>query len=230
MRRIGARLRYFLRTAFHGLRGSLLTSAVAVATIGVFDGVHRGHQLIFQQVLRRAEETAGTSVVVTFDPYPVEVFQPQSPRGRLQTPAQRRRLLLELGFHGIIELVFSRPLAQLSPEQFVNEVLLASMDLRGVESVALSACHTGGGDILSGEGAMGLRLAFQVAGASTVVSSLSLVGDDACDGRLDERLGEHHLSAFQRRLGLADPRLSELLRRRGALVGALAAVLVSLRA
>lgn len=104
--------------------------AKAVATIGVFDGVHRGHQLIFQQVLRRAQETAGSSVVVTFDPYPVEVFQPGSAAGRLQTSAQRRRLLLELGFHGIVELVFSRGLARLSPERFFREVLLACMDLR----------------------------------------------------------------------------------------------------
>jgi riboflavin kinase/FMN adenylyltransferase len=109
-------------------RGSVFSKAVA--TIGVFDGIHRGHQMIFQQVLRRAEETRGSSVVVTFDPYPGEVFRPEVSGRRLQTPAQRRRLLLELGFHGVVELVFSTRMAQLSPAQFFENVLLAHADLR----------------------------------------------------------------------------------------------------
>jgi riboflavin kinase/FMN adenylyltransferase len=105
------------------------TFGKVVATIGVFDGLHRGHQLIFHQVLTRSEELGARPVVVTFDPYPVEVFRPDRPPERLQTPAQRRRLLLEMGFHGVLDLVFSSELARESPEGFVDQVLLGHLDL-----------------------------------------------------------------------------------------------------
>jgi riboflavin kinase/FMN adenylyltransferase len=112
-----------------GQRAGGVTFPKVVACIGVFDGMHRGHQLIFYQVLNRAAELGGSAVVVTFDPYPVEVFRPEVGRQRLQNPAQKRRFLLESGFHGILELRFSREMAATGPVAFVEEVLLAHLEL-----------------------------------------------------------------------------------------------------
>ena len=68
----------------------------AFATIGVFDGCHRGHQLLFHQLLRCAGESGGRPVVVTFDPYPGEILAPSRAPKRLQTPGLKRRFLLEM--------------------------------------------------------------------------------------------------------------------------------------
>ncbi|MBU1702522.1 MAG: bifunctional riboflavin kinase/FAD synthetase [Candidatus Eisenbacteria bacterium] len=101
----------------------------AYATIGVFDGIHRGHQLIFYQMLQRARHKGGRCVLVTFDPYPGEIFAPNNPIRRLQTEDQKRRFLVELGFEGMLVVGFSRELSQMSPGSFLDEILLAQLDL-----------------------------------------------------------------------------------------------------
>ncbi|MBD3337050.1 MAG: riboflavin biosynthesis protein RibF [Candidatus Eisenbacteria bacterium] len=109
--------------------GGSVTFPRCYASIGVFDGCHRGHQLIFQQVLSRAADGGGRPVVVTFDPYPGEVLAPERPAARLQSAGLKRRFLLEMGFRGILELVFSRAMARMEPRDFVEQVLLAHLDL-----------------------------------------------------------------------------------------------------
>ena len=102
-----------------------------VFTIGVFDGVHRGHQAILGRLLSLAREKGGASVVLTFDPHPQQVITPGTAPVLLQTSRQKEDLLKRMGVAVLLRLPFSREMSLLSPERFVNDILLA-MDVREI--------------------------------------------------------------------------------------------------
>ncbi|MBI4373773.1 MAG: hypothetical protein HY542_02745 [Deltaproteobacteria bacterium] len=62
-----------------------------VMTIGVFDGVHRGHQEIFHKVVRHAKDCGGTSLVYTFHPHPARLLVPQTAPPMIMTQRQKKR-------------------------------------------------------------------------------------------------------------------------------------------
>jgi riboflavin kinase/FMN adenylyltransferase len=96
----------------------------SVVTIGVFDGVHRGHQQIIGHAVRRARESGLSSVVVTFDPHPAEVVRPGSHPAVL-TPNRRKAELIEaLGVDALCVLPFTAEFSRLSAEEFVHDVLV----------------------------------------------------------------------------------------------------------
>ncbi len=101
----------------------------AVATIGVFDGVHLGHRALVHQVLDRASLLGAASVAVTFTPHPEDVLRPESEIAHLATLDERLVLLKSLGLSEVVVLEFTPALSQLSPEQFL-ELLLARFRLR----------------------------------------------------------------------------------------------------
>ncbi len=96
----------------------------SVVTIGEFDGVHRGHQLI----VARAREMAGRLglpvVVVTFDPHPAEVVRPGSHPPLLCTARRRSQLLAGLGVDAICVIPFTLEFSRLGPDEFVRAVLV----------------------------------------------------------------------------------------------------------
>jgi riboflavin kinase/FMN adenylyltransferase len=95
-----------------------------VVTIGVFDGVHRGHQRIVGQVTEEAAELGLPVVVVTFDPHPVEVVRPGSHPPLLCTPRRRAELLAGLGVDAVWMLPFTAEFSRLGPDEFVRAVLV----------------------------------------------------------------------------------------------------------
>jgi riboflavin kinase / FMN adenylyltransferase len=94
-----------------------------VLTIGVFDGVHRGHQETLGQVVRRAREKSGTALVLTFDPHPQKMISPDHAPQLLQTPRQKERIMERLGIDVLIQLPFTRRLSLLTPEEFVERIV-----------------------------------------------------------------------------------------------------------
>jgi riboflavin kinase/FMN adenylyltransferase len=104
----------------------------SVVTIGVFDGVHRGHRLI----VARAAEIAATLglplVVVTFDPHPDEVVRPGSHPPLLCTPRYRVQLLGQVGADAVCMLPFTREFSQLPAEEFVRTVLVDGLHAAAV--------------------------------------------------------------------------------------------------
>jgi riboflavin kinase/FMN adenylyltransferase len=96
----------------------------SVVAIGVFDGVHRGHRAIVSRAVAHAHALGGPAVVLTFDPHPSEVVRPGTHPPLLSTIDQRCALLAEAGVDAVCILPFTPELSSLSPEEFVDTVLV----------------------------------------------------------------------------------------------------------
>lgn len=95
-----------------------------VIAIGNFDGVHRGHQSVLGRALALAEARGVPALVLTFEPHPRSVFNPDTPVFRLTPAPLRARILEALGFHSVIEYPFDRPFSQRSAEDFIQSILV----------------------------------------------------------------------------------------------------------
>ncbi|MDX3458862.1 bifunctional riboflavin kinase/FAD synthetase [Streptomyces sp. ME02-8801-2C] len=104
----------------------------SVVTIGSYDGVHRGHQLIVRHAVDRARELGIPSVVVTFDPHPSEVLRPGSHPPLLAPHHRRAELMAELGVDAVLILPFTKEFSKLSPADFVVKVLVDKLHARAV--------------------------------------------------------------------------------------------------
>uniref|UniRef100_A0AAU2V103 Riboflavin biosynthesis protein n=1 Tax=Streptomyces sp. NBC_00003 TaxID=2903608 RepID=A0AAU2V103_9ACTN len=96
----------------------------SVVTIGSYDGVHRGHQLIIGRAVERARELGVPSVVVTFDPHPSEVVRPGSHPPLLAPHHRRAELMARLGVDAVLVLPFTSEFSKLSAADFVVKVLV----------------------------------------------------------------------------------------------------------
>ncbi|TLQ43370.1 bifunctional riboflavin kinase/FAD synthetase [Streptomyces marianii] len=104
----------------------------SVVTIGSYDGVHRGHQLIIGRAVERARELSVPSVVVTFDPHPSEVVRPGSHPPLLAPHHRRAELMAELGVDAVLILPFTAEFSKLSPADFIVKVLVDKLRARAV--------------------------------------------------------------------------------------------------
>jgi riboflavin kinase/FMN adenylyltransferase len=102
----------------------------STVTVGTFDGVHLGHQAVLREIARRAREAGRASVLVTFTPHPLEVVNPQAAPPLLTTDTERREILAQLPLDYVLFLRFDRRLAALTPEEFVDGVLLERCQMR----------------------------------------------------------------------------------------------------
>ncbi|KUL35942.1 bifunctional riboflavin kinase/FAD synthetase [Actinoplanes awajinensis] len=99
----------------------------SVVTIGVFDGVHRGHQAIIGHAVKRARDLGLQSVVLTFDPHPAEVVRPGSHPAVLTEPVRKAELIEQLGVDALCVVPFTAAFSQLDPNEFVHDVLVESL-------------------------------------------------------------------------------------------------------
>ncbi|GIF10387.1 bifunctional riboflavin kinase/FAD synthetase [Actinoplanes teichomyceticus] len=99
----------------------------SVVTIGVFDGVHRGHQAIIGHAVKRARDMGLQSVVLTFDPHPAEVVRPGSHPAVLTEPVRKAELIEQLGVGALCVVPFTPAFSQLEPNEFVHDVLVESL-------------------------------------------------------------------------------------------------------
>ncbi|MEV6133500.1 bifunctional riboflavin kinase/FAD synthetase [Streptomyces violaceusniger] len=104
----------------------------SVVTIGSYDGVHRGHQLIIGRAVARARELGVPAVVVTFDPHPSEVVRPGSHPPLLATHQRRAELMAGLGVDAVLVLPFTAEFSRLTPADFVVKVLVDKLHARVV--------------------------------------------------------------------------------------------------
>ncbi len=98
-----------------------------VVTIGVFDGVHRGHQQIIGRAVERARDTALPSVVLTFDPHPSEVVRPGTHPAVLTPLPRKAEILEQLGVDVVDVLPFTTGFSRLDAAEFVHLVLVEKL-------------------------------------------------------------------------------------------------------
>ncbi|MEO6085255.1 MAG: bifunctional riboflavin kinase/FAD synthetase [Umezawaea sp.] len=148
-----------------------------VVTIGVFDGVHMGHQALINRAVELAGQRGVPSVLMTFDPHPSEVVRPGSHPAQLTTLRRRSELVELLGVDVFCVLPFTVELSRMPADEFVHEVLVERLHAAAVvvgENFTFGQKAAGNVDLLRH---LGQRFGFVTEGADLVTDTES--GDNA---------------------------------------------------
>lgn len=111
-----------------GLPGPFASRSSAI-TVGTFDGVHRGHQQVLQELKRVARSRRERSVLVTFDPHPLKIVRPEHAPRLLTTPAEKEEIIAAYDIDVVAHVPFTTELSQYDPERFVAEILVGHFGL-----------------------------------------------------------------------------------------------------
>lgn len=105
-----------------------------IVTIGIFDGVHKGHQVILKKLVREARRLNLKSVAVTFDPHPVKVMRPGAEIPFLISLKHRLKLIKKIGVDRSLVEKFTRRYSRMSAEDFVKRILVGKLNIRALVS------------------------------------------------------------------------------------------------
>ena len=117
---------------FYNLEAASKFCHASVATVGVFDGLHIGHQAVIQQVLTQAEKSELPSLVLAFHPPPLAFLAPEKCPPTLTVISKRIEILERLGVDTVIFARFDANLQKMPPDQFVRQVLLGQLHAKQV--------------------------------------------------------------------------------------------------
>ena len=124
-------------------------------SMGVFDGVHLGHQALLAETIRLAKELANTSLVLTFDPHPAVCLAPDNAPKLLMTPREREVKLRKSGLNEVLFANFDASFAALSAEQFATEILQKHLGAQAIvigEDFRFGKGRTGDAALLEAKG------------------------------------------------------------------------------
>ena len=102
----------------------------AVATVGSYDGVHRGHCILLDEVMRRAKACGGESVVLTFEPHPRITLGNDEGLMLLSTFEEKCRLLEQVGVDYVVVIPFDEAFSRLSREEFIDDYLVGKLGIK----------------------------------------------------------------------------------------------------
>jgi riboflavin kinase/FMN adenylyltransferase len=120
----------------------------AAVSVGTFDGLHVGHQKILRSVRERARAAGQRGTVVTFDPHPMRVLHPDRAPQMIQTLSQRLAGFEQLGLDAALVLQFDRALSFVSPEEFIERILVRGLRAGDILVGAnFRFGHRGAGDV-----------------------------------------------------------------------------------
>jgi len=108
---------------FHKLEDIPADFGPTVVSVGNFDGVHRAHQAVLNDIVARARQQSATSVAIAFEPHPVRILRPDSGLKLLTPTPEKLHLLEATGLDAVLLLPFGRDLSLLTPRQFVDRIL-----------------------------------------------------------------------------------------------------------
>ncbi|MGA8539585.1 MAG: bifunctional riboflavin kinase/FAD synthetase [Terriglobales bacterium] len=117
---------------FHKLEDIPHDFGPALVSVGNFDGVHRAHRVVLDEIVRRAKAENAQSVVVTFEPHPARILRPDHNLKLLTPLPEKLRLLEATGIDAVLLLPFSRDLSLMTPHQFAHEILKKRLHAREV--------------------------------------------------------------------------------------------------
>jgi riboflavin kinase/FMN adenylyltransferase len=137
--------------------------------IGVFDGLHVGHQAVIGRALESARQSSGHAVVVTFDPHPVRVLRPEKAPRLLTSTRHKVRLIDKLGVDAVLLLEFTLEFSKTSPEIFIEKLARAARHLNQIcvgQEWTFGANRSGSIRLLE---KMAPKLGFQVASVAPIL-------------------------------------------------------------
>lgn len=184
-----------------------------VVTIGVFDGVHRGHQAIIRRAVEQARADGLPSVLLTFVPHPSEVVRPGSHPPALTTLPRRSELVEGLGVDVFCALPFTLELSRMSPAEFAHETLVSRLHAAHVVVGAnFRFGHRAAGDVATlaelgrsfGYRATGVPLLAEDDGTVDADTPISSTYVRACVGAGDMRAAAHALGRPHRLDGVVE--------------------------
>ena len=138
-------------------------------SIGVFDGLHIGHQAVIGRALESSRQTSGNAVVVTFDPHPVRVLRPEKAPRLLTSTRHKVKLIEKLGVDAVLLLDFTLEFSRTPPETFIEKLVRASNRLSQIcvgQEWTFGADRSGSIRLLE---EMAPKLGFQVVSVPPVV-------------------------------------------------------------
>jgi len=147
--------------------------------IGVFDGVHLGHQAVISTAARHAAEAGGTAVVVTFDPHPAKILRPQESPRLLTATQHKIALIRALGVSHLLVITFDRAFAATAPDDFVRQLATAARPLREIcvgQEWSFGKNRAGNLALLK---KLGVQLDFNVVGVEPITSGGEIVSSTA---------------------------------------------------
>lgn len=178
-----------------------------VVTIGVFDGVHRGHRHLISRAVREGHDRGLPTVLVTFDPHPARVLGIDRDTATLSTVEHRAQLVAALGVDVVCVLPFTSDLAALSPAEFAGNVLADTLHARAVVVGANFAFGARGAGDLHTLAQLGTQHGFTAHGvgllpAAETIAADTTAADIVCSSTYTRRcLRDGNLSATTRALG-----------------------------
>ena len=101
-------------------------------TLGIYDGVHLGHQRIIYRVIEKARQLRGTSCVVTFDPHPLEILNPGAAPNLLTATSKKIQLIDRLGIDAICLIRFTPEFANIEAPDFVRDYLVNKLRMKAI--------------------------------------------------------------------------------------------------
>ena len=171
--------------------------AATAVTIGKFDGVHLGHQALLSRVVDLAEENMFAAVALTFDRHPDALLNPADCKLPLIGPAQKTILLAETGIDATLTLTFDEALAEMSPADFAQEILVNSLKAKVVvvgEGFRFGSKGSGTVETLR---ELGSKLGFRV----FVIPQVTIGGEPVSTTRIRELLDQGKVLAAATLLG-----------------------------
>jgi riboflavin kinase/FMN adenylyltransferase len=170
----------------------------AVITLGVFDGVHRGHRRILEATIDAARPRDAASVALVFSPHPDEVLRPGTTVPRLLPPERSLEAIEALGVDHAIPVRFDDELRSLAPEAFLA-ALAPSLKLRGIVMTPGSAFGRGRAGTLERVREIGAAVGFD----AIAVDPLLIDGQPVSSSRIRDALGAGELEEATRLFGRA---------------------------
>ena len=181
---------------FHGTDNPDI-SRPTVVTLGVFDGLHIGHQLIMKTVVDRAGAAGAVPTVITFEPHPRAVLHPESAPPLLQTFDQKIEALGVLGIEQTIVIHFDKAFSQVRAEEFLREVIVDRLQAKEVylgRGFAFGHNREGHIDLLR-------KVSSQLGFIADEVPEVQIHGERVSSSRIRELILEGQINSARRMLG-----------------------------
>ena len=196
---------------FHNLNEVPSDLGPTLLSVGNFDGVHRAHRAVLQNIISRAPQLNAKAVAVTFEPHPIRILRPDAGLKLITPLPEKLRLLAATGLNAVLLLPFTRDLSLMTPHQFAHDILHKRLHAREVhEGYNFRFGHKASGSVEMLE-SFGREMGFEV----KVYSEMQLRGEAVSSSHIRQLIRAGRISRARHLLARPFSILSTAGRGRG---------------